>query len=279
MKKLSLLRALPLVLLAACGPYAEEGNGAVTTRSHTLDPFGSIHTQLRLPIDIEVGTEQAVEVVLDENLQDAVDLRVVEGTLNIGTTRAFVPSDNTRLIVRVPGLVALSAGGSGDISLTGRQTPSPFDLEHVGEGNLTVCTDFTKLTVRHHTAASLDLCVPEGAAAVESLNIRSLGSGQVRWEGEAQEAHLLLQGISAVTLLGQADSLNLFAQDQGTVDATAFPVVDLELETSSVELVRVHATGSATIHIASTGDVELSGDPADLELTGDGNGEVIVVAP
>jgi hypothetical protein len=278
MKKLSLLRALPLVLLAACGPSAEEGNGAVTTRSHTLDAFGSIYTQLRLPIEIEVGAEtQAVEVILDENLQDALDLRVVEGTLNIGTTRTFVPSDNTRVIIRVPVLVALFAGGSGDISLTGRQTPSPFELDHVGQGNLTVCTDFTKLLARHHTTASLDLCVPEGAAAVESLNIRSLGSGQVRWEGAVGEAQVLMQGISALTLQGQAESLNLVAQDQGTVDATAFPVVDLDLETSSVELLQVHATGSATIHIASSGDVELSGAPAALEVTGNGSGEVIDV--
>src|SRR5690606_8762541 len=206
MKKLSLMCALPLALLVACAPEAEVGNGAVTTRSHSLDAFTAIHSQLRLPVDIEVGAEaQAVEVVLDENLQDAVDFTVHQGTLNIGTTRPFVPSDATRVIVRIPELRALSAQGSGDISLSGRQTARPFLLEHTGEGNLTACSDFSELTVRHHTAASLDLCVPAGAAVLESLSIRSLGTGQVHWEGDATEAHVLLERASAITLIGQAE--------------------------------------------------------------------------
>ncbi|HLT31029.1 MAG TPA: DUF2807 domain-containing protein, partial [Myxococcaceae bacterium] len=220
MKKLSLMCALPLALLVACAPEAEVGNGAVTTRSHSLDAFTAIHSQLRLPVDIEVGAEaQAVEVVLDENLQDALDLTIFERTLNIGTTRAFEPSENTRLIVRVPRLAALSAEGSGDISLTGRQTAGTFSIEHLGEGNLTACTDFTELFVRHHTTASLDVCIPAGAAAVESLNIQSLGDGEVHWEGAAVEARVQVRGLAAVTLMGEADSLSVVAQDQSTLDA------------------------------------------------------------
>lgn len=275
MKRRSLLTVLPLLLLAACGE-PEVGNGAITTRTHALDTFNAVHTQLRLPIEIVVGAQATeVDVTLDENLQDALTFTVFEGTLNIGTERPFVPSENTQLVVHVPQLRALSAQGSGDIEVTGRQAAEPLLLEHTGEGNLTACTDASELTVRHHTAATLDVCIPVGAAVVEVLNIESRGPGQVHWEGDAVDANVLARDAASITLLGQAQTLRMDVHNASVADAAAFPVEELILETTSVGISRAHATTVASVLISSTGNVELSGNPPTVHFVRDGTGELI----
>jgi hypothetical protein len=130
----------------ACGLGGTRGEGAVTSETRQMDTFSSIESGGGVHVSIKIGDASALEVRAQSNLLPLITTEVVDGTLQIGSSKGYTTSENVEVILATPQLerIVLSGGSRGTIDGLSSDT---FDVELNGGSVLTAAGTATTVTL------------------------------------------------------------------------------------------------------------------------------------
>jgi len=189
------------------------GSGIAATQARSVAPFTSIELAGSNNIDVRVGAKQSVVVHADSNLLRVVTTVVRSGTLVIGSTSgSFTTRSPMSVEVNVPALEAMTLSGSGNIAVTGIDTPA-MAVNLLGSGNLSASGTTTRLdvTIDGSGNAALRQLIARNAHAVVSgsgtiwltvtnrLNAAIPGSGSILYAGHPAHVTTTITGSGAIT--------------------------------------------------------------------------------
>jgi len=189
------------------------GSGIAATQARSLAPFTSVLLAGSNNVAIRVGPKQSVVVHADTNLLRVVTTHVRAGTLVIGNTPgSFAAKSPMSVEVSVPSLNGLTLSGSGNVAVSGVNTPT-MTVTLPGSGNLRASGTTTRLNVTISGSGNAELqqlaardahAVVSGSGtiwltATNSLDAAIPGSGAILYAGHPAHVTTTITGSGAIT--------------------------------------------------------------------------------
>lgn len=267
MKKVKLVAALALVLalvlaLGGC-LYINVGDGRVITGSGRMETkeveleqaLAGIRSMGSIDVIIDASLDGKAIIEGDDNLIDYVELsQNGEGVLTVDyKINMNVGLSLNRMRVYVP---AISGGsietmGSGDISMAGGTlTGDSFDVHTGGSGDISLSLE------------------------ADSVKLSVNGSGDMNIAVKAQTLDAVGYGSGDFTLSGTAQKLRASISGSGELAATRLDVQDADVNVTGSGDAYVNVSGNLTGSVSGSGDIEYSGNPANVNVSDTGSGRV-----
>ena len=179
----NLLPPMVLLLAATLGTAkadaaTTQGSGKVTTESRAIGEFESIALSGSMSLVVRQAAKEAVNVIVDDNLQPLIETVVDGKTLRIRVKRGESISTRSTVKVQVDvvKLQGLASAGAGNVLVEGLKTP------------------LLKLSIAGSSDARLN------ALETDALEVSVAGSGDVRGSGSAKRVKLSIAGSGDATL-------------------------------------------------------------------------------
>ncbi len=148
-----------------------------------------------------------------------------------------------------------------------------IDLINFNDGYERVTIEITMPTITGlHTTSTGDIIVEDKFDKVELLTLSVDGTGDIQFEGSANQIDLLIDGTGDVNLSGQTDFLNARLSSTGNLHAFDLTSTVVELVSTSTGDAEVRVEKALTVTMTSTGDVKYKGRPqitSSISGTGD----------
>ena len=229
---------LSLALLPATSQSASvTGSGKLATETRPLPEFQAIGLSGSMDLVVRQGNSQSVQVQADDNLLQFLETVVETGqegpALKVRWKKGQSTFTRSKILVTVvvPKLTALSAAGSGDMSVEAFNTPV-FKLAISGSGDV-------KLV----------------GMSTADLGIQISGSGDVAGSGSAARLKISIAGSGDVRL-GEMKSDDVTVTIAGSGDAVVYAQKTLEVSIAGSG--DVSYTGNATVKSRVAGSGSLS---------------------
>ena len=260
--KYNILTALFLFVTISTFAQKKEkikGNREVTTVIYEIDAFQTLVVKEELEITLINGSTPQVEISTDENLHEIFTIEVVDGALNISTTKEIRSSKKLAIFVTVSD------------SLERIHIESEVQLKSLTTLNINT------LEINAMGNSEVDLKIKS-----DSLAINSYGKSDQRYEIQTNELILtafeesnVKAKINAtkvtshvefaeVLLEGQTDVLYLEVKEKGEFNAPAFTAKEVSVAATEQAKVVVNATEKITIDAHDNSEINLLGNPASI---------------
>jgi Putative auto-transporter adhesin, head GIN domain len=189
------------------------GLGIAATQMRSLPRLTAVDLAGANNVVVRVGARQSVIVHADKNLLGRVTTQVSSGTLVIGNTPGPLNTRNPMFVaVSVPSLDALTVQGSGNISVTGVDSPS-LTLRLPGGGTIHAAGTTAQLDVAiggsgtallsglitRDATASIDGSGSIVLTATHSLDASISGSGTIRYTGSPAQVTKSVTGSGTIS--------------------------------------------------------------------------------
>lgn len=214
-----------VILLSSCnfmGGRRVRGNGNLTSQSRSVGSFEGVHVLGGMDVIVSAGTDYAVKVEADENLQNYI-LTEKEGDALVLKTRNgynLQTHNNMKVYLTVPSLAEVVVNGSGSLVSTTKLTANrKLDIDVTGSGDV-----------------KLDVDVPE-------VDAEATGSGNIILSGRTRNFDVEIDGS------GEVKCFNLLSEQTK---------VDIAGSGSA----QVYASKALDVSISGSGDVAYKGTPA-----------------
>jgi len=208
-----ILLTLPL-FLSACAVL--HGDGTELSELREIDDLEGVRNTTQIDVAVELGLDQSVEVVCDENLVEHILTEVDDGTLVIRTPPGVLlqPTTDCYVYVTAPGVYELDSSGSGGLEAWGAVL-GLREVHNSGSGSLEV----------------------EGIET-DTVEVDNSGSGGIQLAGVAGFADLHDSGSGDIDAEGLVcDGATIHNSGSGDISVTVNGAVDLRLSGSgNVEL-------------------------------------------
>lgn len=244
---------MTILCLVLAGWFGESGSGHKTTVARSLKDFTAVELQSSIDAQVHEGEAFAVEVTIDDNLQNFVTTEVKGGVLIISTKKSMSYNGKAFVEVTLPKLMAASTGASGDLNIA-VSTARDLTLTTSGSGDIHFAGPLLKLTA--HTHGSGDMVV-DLLGSADTLTLATNGSGDITVRS------------------GKATRLDATTNGSGDIDAQR-----LEVQRASFAL---HGSGDVSAQVEmevseaslrGSGDLELLGKAMIVKQSTHGSGEI-----
>lgn len=267
---------IPLaVLLSAAAAHGEKA-------SSTVELEGIEHIHLLGPHSLVVrqGDREQVTVTTEKEYLDEARAQIKGRSLALGREQTSfwswsnsTPDWRAHFEVTLRRPKSISNLGSGEITVKPLEMDDDFTLENKGSGDVQVeSLSVRKLEIRG--MGSGDLEVDRGSARQVSVN--SFGSGDtVAGELQAEAVDLTLFGSGDLEIEGgSAEDLRITIHGSGNVDTANFHSQRVEVTIGGSGEVEVYAGEALNVRINGSGEVYYHGEPAIVDKSINGSGEV-----
>jgi len=143
MKSSFFVSAFSIMILSSChyfGGKRVEGNGNIVTRDHTVGQFQRVEVSGAINVSLKQDSIQSpVKVETDENLQDLVEIREVNGVLYISPVDNYNldPSQQVKVFVAAPRFRGLAVSGASHLSSENKLTSAEtMDIDLSGASEI-----------------------------------------------------------------------------------------------------------------------------------------------
>ncbi len=188
-------RALPILLLLLTGCSVKNGDGLSSSEVRDLDGFDSISNDSNVPVVVEVGPTQSVEVSCDGNLLPLIETASEDGMLEVSIPfdTTILPTVACQVDVTMPALRWVDSSDVGGVDVSGLVADLAY-VRNTGLGEVIVTgIDTPYLRAINRLGGGLVL-----AGSVEWADLDSLGAGGI------EAAELVCEGAD-VTNSGSGD--------------------------------------------------------------------------
>jgi hypothetical protein len=190
------------------------GNHHLTSEDRALTGFSRLENASGVTVAVTEGSDAAVAVTIDSNLQSRLLTEIQGDKLVIRSQGAILPSGGSLVTVQMPYLTAAVSSGSGQISIKGVETPHDLSLSSEGSGSMQYegTTDALSLLVTGSGAIKLS---GSGAALAAKVS----GSGTLEAAGfPVTSAVLENDGSGSMTAQVNDGTVSLTVHGSGSID-------------------------------------------------------------
>lgn len=228
-----LVLSMLLITLAGCVPNIPKsgwedhgraklkGKGKVITQTVSVEDYQKVKIDANLQVIYTAEESDVVEITGYENLLEALEVTVKDGTLILHSDREFAMGDGNKTAPKVK----ISSPELTNISVEGAVLWKEGD-PLVGET--------LKLEVQ-------GVCDLDTSVDVKELVVDLAGVGEIILQGQAEKAEITSSGV-------------------GDVKALALEVAEMQVELSGVGNVEVYCTEQLDVLLNGMGNVTYSGD-------------------
>lgn len=202
-----------------------------------------------------------VEIYTSDNIVDLLDIKVVDGTLNIGFKKGVNVSYN-ELEVRVSSetLNQIGVAGSGDIALTNGLKTDHLRIAVAGSGDINadniVCTSNLEVSI----AGSGD--IESSNVTCNSLKTSIAGSGDMELKNiTASNTEVSVAGSGKVILSGTTQEANYRISGSGDLSAADFQAKRISASISGSGSIQCYATDFLKARTSGSGSIGYKGNP------------------
>lgn len=225
------LLLLPAILTACA---VVKGDGQATSEPRELSSFDAVSNATMVPVSVEVGQEQSVEVLCDDNLIEYI-LTDVEGqTLKIHITNGVLaqPVADCEVLITAPELRELESSGSGGLEAWGVLS-GLARVHSSGSGRVDVRDIHTDaIEAQNSGSGGITLAGVAGFASLDNS-----GSGGINGQALVCEgAELDNSGSGSISLTVNGD-VELHLSGSGNVELFGEPVVGEQSDSGSGDVV------------------------------------------
>lgn len=217
-------------------------------------PAGIKAIDLDGPIDLRLryGSAPSLEVRGEARLLDNIDVSPDGEVLHIGI-RGMVLNHRRPLEVELvlPQLESVKVDGSGESTVNGF-SGERIDVRMEGSGSLRFNGRFRQVDAALSGSGELDL---NGGSAIERVDAVLTGSGHM-------------------TVVGGTRELHANASGSGALDARHLRADKVAVSQTGSGHSEVHARESVAASISGSGDIEVTGNPAERSVSRTGTGSV-----
>jgi Putative auto-transporter adhesin, head GIN domain len=189
------------------------GSGVAATQARSLPPLTGVDLAGASNVVVRVGARQSVIVHADSNLLARVTTQVSSGSLVIGNTPGTLSARSPMFVaVSVPSLDALTVEGSGNISVTGINSPT-LTVRLPGSGTIHAAGTTARLDVgiggsgtvvlsrliARDATASIDGSGSIVLTATHSLDASISGSGSILYTGNPAQVSKSVSGSGTIS--------------------------------------------------------------------------------
>jgi Putative auto-transporter adhesin, head GIN domain len=189
------------------------GSGVAATQARSLPPLTGVDVAGANNVVVRVGAPQSVIVHADSNLLARVTTQVTSGSLVIGNTPGALNARSPMFVaVSVPSLDAVTVQGSGNISVTGINSPS-LTVRLPGSGTIHAAGSTARLDVAiggsgtvvlsrliaRDATASIDGSGSIVLTATDSLDASISGSGSILYTGNPAQVSKSVSGSGTIS--------------------------------------------------------------------------------
>lgn len=214
----------------------EQGNGNISVTHRNEKHFKGVKTFGDFEVRVTSGSDYAVKVEADENLQQFIRTSVEDNTLEIKTEDgvSIDPTSTIKVDVTAPLYDQLATSGSGDIK------------------------GVNQLATEGH------------------MHIDIAGSGDIEAEIKADDVHASISGSGTIKVSGQSSTFKASITGDGDVEADKLNTEEASIEINGSGNTLINASKKLDIHISGSGDVKYSGNPQiNQQINGSGNIEKV----
>ncbi len=202
-----------------------------------------------------------VEIYTSDNIVDLLDIKVVDGTLNIGFKKGVNVSYN-KLEVRVSSetLNQIGVAGSGDFALVNGLKTDRLKIAVAGSGDINadniVCTNNLEVAI----AGSGD--IESNNLTCNGLKASIAGSGDMKLKNiTANNAEASIAGSGKVILSGTTQEANYRISGSGDLSATDFQAKRISASISGSGSIQCYATDFLKARTSGSGSIGYKGNP------------------
>lgn len=224
MKRLSIV-ILPFFLLAtscvAVFPFdGIVGNGKVITSSLDARNFQAIQNFSSAKVTVRKGQVAMATVTVDENVLEALDIKVENGSLNIATKpgRSILRYTTFKVTVTMPVVEGIGIFGSGNVSVSDRFDADELKLGIHGSGSINGTFDAEDLEAYIGGSGGIDL-----AGSAVNLVATIAGSGNISADSLSAEKAIVSIYGSGSTSVRVEDSLDAKIYGSGSINYYGSP--------------------------------------------------------
>ena len=202
MKRVTLF-ALPLLFLASsCVAFFPlegiVGNGRIVTEQLPLSGFTAVKNNTSATVYIVRGASASATVTADENIHEALNVHIENGTLVISTRpgKNIFRYSRFSLQVTLPVLSAVSVGGSGDFLIPDKFYGQSVALTIQGSGDISGAFDYDRIQAMIMGSGDIKI-----VGSSKWFNGTIAGSGGIFGDGmDADRAEVSINGSGSCTL-------------------------------------------------------------------------------
>jgi hypothetical protein len=224
MKRLA-IAILPFMLLAtscvAVFPFdGIVGNGKVITSSLDARNFTAVKNFSSAKVVVRRGAVAMATVTVDENILDALDIKVENGSLNVSTKpgKSIMRYSTFKVTVTMPVVAEFGIYGSGNITASDRFDGDSVKLAIHGSGGIDGSFDADTIDAFIGGSGGIDV-----AGTTEKFIAMVAGSGSVAGDSlSADEALVSING-SGSTSLRVHDALDARIYGSGSINYYGSP--------------------------------------------------------
>jgi hypothetical protein len=177
-----------------------KGNGNVITKELSgLKDFDEVSMGISADVELTQGETFSVTFVGEDNLLDVMEIKVVNGDLEIGNKKGkgTCPTKDLKILVTMPSIKSVNLGGSGNIYATNAFKCDRLELNIGGSGNIKMQGSADKIEANIGGSGDIELFnlkAQKGEVNIggsgncdvnveKSLEVNVAGSGDVRVKG------------------------------------------------------------------------------------------------
>lgn len=158
------------------GANTVKGSGNTATEARTTGQFSKLRIDAGGDVQVTVGQPVSVSVTADDNILPLIETHVTGDELVIRPTKSISTRNPIRVTITVPSLSSVKINGSGDVTVTGVNSPT-FAASISGSGSINAIG--AAESVSGSIAGSGDLQLSGLASKSAAISISGSGSAQV----------------------------------------------------------------------------------------------------
>lgn len=238
----------------------------VVKKTYDLRDFNQIEVSNSYELTIKIGPTYSVTVEASEELETALQVTNVDGTLvfGLGKTQVKLKKPILRAVVEMPALLGLSTAGAAKVTIEDElEVPNSFTLKMAGASKLVkgIVVDAQTLTVNTSGAAEAGI----NTHSIE-VNITASGASNLAFDAEMTDLNLDLSGTAVLNWkAGSVENLNLNVSGASAYMGEGIPakVVNATVSGSSnakvfvKETLTAKCTGASTFTYYTAGDINI----------------------
>lgn len=249
---LTILSLLGLIALTSCDEIriCSPGEGALETRSLTLDDFTGITLASDATVYLTQDSVQSVSITAQGNLIDILKTDVSNQIWKIDFEGCITDHEDIEIYISVPDLSQVKVSGSGDIIGQTPFTVADADLIISGSGNINM-----DLTAQHVLS-------------------RISGSGDIGLDLDVDVLESSINGAGNLAFAGVAPSHEATISGSGKINAFDLASDEVAVKVTGAGNTEISAAQSLSVNISGSGDVYYKGAPS-IDVSIKGSGKVV----
>lgn len=152
------------------------GSGNIIESTREFTGIKAIEVMGHILVEIEIGDNEGVKIIADDNLHEYLSTEFSEGVLKLSVANKRFRNVNSRkVIVTVKSIESITNSGSGDISSKTQLTGNLITINSDGSGDISLSLESKKVFIDLSGSGEINL-----SGKTTDLSISQSGSGDVR---------------------------------------------------------------------------------------------------